>query len=275
VPGGLNATPAVNRASETAIASPASTHTVIRSSASGNVDDLERQLRRWNRLGRWSVACARADQFDRQGKPVQPARDRVLSDGEPTSLGAQLSFVNSRSACNDVAGSVDLNGNGLYTLDISKHTEITGCVLRTKNSAPWESLLALPAYYNAHDRTSTELPVVTNTPRVVTAKINTEVSMKTNIDRASRNLAEAVAAKAREDGIYVFTLGMGNSLKSMKGVDNEKGEAFMKCMANVADGPSRCYKPTQPVGMYCYAATDADLTPCFSKLASAILRISK
>jgi hypothetical protein len=27
--------------------------------------------------------------------------------------------------------------------------------------------------------------------------------------------------------------------------------------------------------MYCYAATDADLTPCFSKLASAILRITK
>jgi len=27
--------------------------------------------------------------------------------------------------------------------------------------------------------------------------------------------------------------------------------------------------------MYCYAATGADLTPCFSRLASAILRISK
>jgi hypothetical protein len=46
-------------------------------------------------------------------------------------------------------------------------------------------------------------------------------------------------------------------------------------MANSVDAPKRCQNANQPVGMYCYAATDADLTPCFSRLASAILRISK
>jgi hypothetical protein len=29
------------------------------------------------------------------------------------------------------------------------------------------------------------------------------------------------------------------------------------------------------MGVYCYAATQADLTPCFGKLASAIMRITK
>jgi hypothetical protein len=41
------------------------------------------------------------------------------------------------------------------------------------------------------------------------------------------------------------------------------------------DAPSRCFNAAKPVGVYCFAATQADLTPCFSKLASAILRISK
>jgi len=31
----------------------------------------------------------------------------------------------------------------------------------------------------------------------------------------------------------------------------------------------------QPVGSYCWAATTADLGPCFSQLASQILRISR
>ena len=73
----------------------------------------------------------------------------------------------------------------------------------------------------------------------------------------------------------MFTLGMGSDLKAKSGADGEVGETVLKCMANVADGPARCYDPAKPVGMYCYAATTADLTPCFSRLASAILRISK
>jgi hypothetical protein len=95
-----------------------------------------------------------------------------------------------------------------------------------------------------------------------------------NLDRAARNLTEAVAAKARDEGIFVFTLGLGD-IKTKTGDPAETGESVLKCMANVPDAPARCYNPAKPVGMYCYAATDADLTPCFSRLASAILRISK
>ncbi|MNT22771.1 hypothetical protein D3C72_1581670 [compost metagenome] len=93
--------------------------------------------------------------------------------------------------------------------------------------------------------------------------------------RASRNLVEAMAAKARQEGIYVFTLGMGASLKNKEGPDNELGEDLLRCLANTTDAKAACRKPAEPVGLYCYAATDSDLSPCFTRLASAILRISK
>jgi hypothetical protein len=73
----------------------------------------------------------------------------------------------------------------------------------------------------------------------------------------------------------VFTLGLGAALKTRGEFDSDTGEMILKCMANTVDAPLRCQTPNQPVGMYCYAATDNDLTPCFSRLASAILRITK
>ena len=117
---------------------------------------------------------------------------------------------------------------------------------------------------------------MTDGPRPVTADISTPALYERNILRASRNLAEAAAAKARSEGIVVFTLGFGSGLKDVAASDTtSNGEAILKCMANAVDAPKRCQNANQPVGMYCYAATDADLTPCFSRLASAILRISK
>ena len=214
--------------------------------------------------------------------PTNRSTLRVIvffSDGEPTSLGSYLTFK-TESPCSDIPGSFDLNGNGLYRLDISESTPIsTEC---TPGKAIWNSADKLPPWYNAHNSRSNkndpdkhDFPIVTGTPRLVTADLSSDAIAKRNIDRAARNLVEAVANKARDENIIVFTLGMGASLKSASGVDKETGESILKCMANVADGPSRCYNANKPVGMYCYAATEADLTPCFSRLASAILRISK
>ena len=129
---------------------------------------------------------------------------------------------------------------------------------------------ALPAWYNGHGINDKEYPVITSTPRNVTSAITFA-----NINRASRNIVEAMARKSQDEGIYVFTLGLGSALKSGTGVDGEKGEDTLKCMANSTDAPSRCFNATKPIGLYCYAATTSDLTPCFSKLASAIMRISR
>ncbi len=202
-----------------------------------------------------------------------------FSDGEPTALGAQLAF-NTPTNCTR-AGVFDISGYGLYDLGdtVGVTPMSSGCNLKpTRTSKIWEKVRQLPDWYNAHDNKK-EFPIVTGTAypgmRTVTAALTSDALVQQNLDRAARNLPEAIAAKARDEGIYVFTLGMGASLKTKSGVDNEVGENVLKCMANVADGPSRCYDPDKPVGMYCYAATEADLTPCFSRLASAILRISK
>ena len=140
----------------------------------------------------------------------------------------------------------------------------------------------LPAWYNAHslpaqadDGSPGEFPIVTTTPRAVSKDMSTRKLQWTNMHRASRNLAEAMASKARLEKTYIFTLGMGAALKDKAGPDNEIGEDLLRCMANTADAPVRCRKPAEPMGLYCYAATESDLSPCFTRLASAILRISK
>jgi len=206
-----------------------------------------------------------------------------FSDGAPTSFFTTLKFDNA-SDCKllttSYVGSLDSTGLGMFRTDVSDDTPhpVTSCNFSYRSSkAPYVFNVAstLPDWYSGHDATQREIPIVTNTPRVVTNDVSTDGIAQQNIDRASRNLAEAMANKARSEGVFVLTLGLGAALKTKSKYDAETGEDVLKCLANVANGPSRCYNPNLPVGMYCYAATTADLTPCFSRLASAILRISK
>jgi Flp pilus assembly protein TadG len=204
-----------------------------------------------------------------------------FSDGAPTSFGSYLTFKNQLD-CNR-PGSVDrvLEKGGLSDLNVSKLDYVSeGCKTwrgGTREGNLVSAVRSLPDWYNARPASSNrEFPIVTSTPRSVTADISTQYLLERNVLRASRNLAESIAAKTRSEGIYVFTLGFGPALKEAVASDTStNGEMILKCMANTVDSLPRCQKPDQPVGMYCYAATDADLTPCFSRLASAILRITK
>ena len=206
-----------------------------------------------------------------------------FSDGEPTAFGTSLTFNNATDCTvlgTPVVGILNVWGQGLYNPNSTSYANLpyASCNFGYRNSGNvdiWRAVKKLPDWYNAHDPASKEFPIVTSSPRVVTNDVSTDAAADRNLDRAARNLPEAVASKARSEGIFVLTLGLGADLRIPKGYDNEIGENVLKCMANVADGPSRCYDPNQPVGMYCYAATTADLTPCFSRLASAILRLSK
>jgi len=196
-----------------------------------------------------------------------------FSDGAPTAFGSSLKFNNPANCARPgVLAHNDAAPSGLYELGTENKSIGGGCNV-VSNSRIKTTVKGLPDWYDAHDNKK-EFRIVTAGPREVTASLDNGTDAWKNIPRAARNLPEAVAAKARDEGIYVFTLGMGQ-LKSKTGFDKEVGENVLKCMANVADAPSRCYNPDKPVGMYCYAATPADLTPCFSRLASAILRISK
>ncbi|MFA9219132.1 MAG: TadE/TadG family type IV pilus assembly protein [Sphingomonadaceae bacterium] len=200
-----------------------------------------------------------------------------FSDGSPNSFATYLTWK-TPSDCNQpgvIYTDDDGSGTpaGLYKLD-KTYDDIGGNC--TPSNLPNKTSV-LPDWYNGHnplgkenDVTLREYPIVTNTPRVVSNTIN-----YANVNRAARNLVEAMASKSRDEGIFVFTLGLGSQLKTGTGYDKEKGEDTLKCMANSTDAPSRCFNANKPVGVYCYAATESDLTPCFSKLASAILRISK
>jgi len=219
---------------------------------------------------------------------VNRSTQRVIvffSDGDPSAFGSYITFATTSffgaTDCASTAGVIEMGSpHGLSSIDGTAFDTVREeCRVIRNNRITTRSL---PAWYNGHnspsnqnDTSKREFPVVTNTPRVVTADISTQALLQRNVEPASRNLVEAVAAKARDEGIVVFTLGLGDSLKEPGTYDTDTGEQILKCMANVPDGPSRCYNPAKPVGMYCFAATEADLTPCFSRLASAILRITK
>ncbi|MDN4038176.1 pilus assembly protein [Massilia sp. YIM B02443] len=202
-----------------------------------------------------------------------------FSDGDPSALGSVVTFATAADCT--VPGVIDKTvddqsrtwvGYGMSDLDSSQFSYISDRCRTIRNNKVMTR--SLPAWYNAHDN-KREFPIVTDRPRRVTADLSTVDATKRNIELAARNLAEAVADKARDEGIVVFTLGMGAQLKKGGAYDTDTGEMILKCMANVPDAPSRCYNAAKPEGMYCYAATEADLTPCFSRLASAILRITK
>lgn len=205
---------------------------------------------------------------------TQPSSLRVIvffSDGAPNSFSSF--FTTNQSGCNNTAGTIaspDSAGtmSGLYDMNSLNQTLGSPCY----QSNVTKLVTAMPKWYNAHDKNEQVFPIwPVSAPRAVPNGDITYV----NVNRASRNLLEAMAAAARAEGTYVFTLGYGPELVQPAGPDNEIGQDVLKCMANTADSPSRCYSPKQPVGVYCYAATPADLKPCFSQLASQILRISK
>ncbi|CAG4893406.1 vWA domain-containing protein [Paraburkholderia gardini] len=204
---------------------------------------------------------------------TNPSSLRVIvffSDGAPNSFSSQ--FQNSVAGCDGAVGTVasgDASSGtptGLYRADqISQ--KVASCYASNVSK---NFIKQLPAFYNAHDPNDQTYPIITSSPRVVT---NTPTYQ--NINRASRNLLEAMAENARANKIFVFTLGLGVQLTQPAGPDNELGQDVLKCMANTSDAPARCYNAQQPVGVYCHAATAADLKPCYAQLASAILRIAQ
>ncbi|MCX7294191.1 VWA domain-containing protein [Janthinobacterium sp.] len=213
--------------------------------------------------------------------PLNRSSLRVIvffSDGSPAAFSSF--FPNTGNNCK--------TAGGLATFTVFQNSPLVGLYARDETdneqsgNCAASRITAIPPWYNgdkdfdkADDVALREFPIVTNTPRVVTASIASAQVQWTNVHRASRNLVEAMAAKARQEGIFIFTLGMGASLKTKEGPDNELGEDLLRCLANTTDAKASCRKPAEPVGLYCYAATDSDLSPCFTRLASAILRISK
>jgi type II secretory pathway pseudopilin PulG len=97
------------------------------------------------------------------------------------------------------------------------------------------------------------------------------------INRASRNLLEEMAKKARQQGIYVYTLGLGSQLQDLLGPamangQQERGEDLLRNMANTEDADT--HDSGEPKGIYCHAATADDLGPCYNRIIEEIIRLT-
>lgn len=225
------------------------------------------------------------DQLNRVA-PGNRSSMRVIvffSDGSPNTFASFFKFRNP-GLCNR-AGAIstadDLTGDPTGLRNHTRQDEFVGggCPRGTGIAAQLTAS-ALPEWYNAHDQNDREFRLITSTPRVVTNDTSTPELTYANVNRASKNLAEAVAARAREEGIHVFTLGLGPKLKLVTGAStsaDDTGENLLKCMANTTDAPARCRAAgaSRPPGVYCHAATPAGLQPCFSMLAAEILRLTR
>ncbi|RKE25929.1 Flp pilus assembly protein TadG [Paraburkholderia sp. BL23I1N1] len=206
---------------------------------------------------------------------TQPSSLRVIvffSDGAPNSFASI--FPTKNQNCNSVAGTI-ISGDtpstpaALYADNVQSQQLSSPCY----NNNASKLITQLPTWYNAHNTSwlnNQTIPVITNTPRVVTSTVN-----YANVNNAGRNIAEAMANLARSEGTYVYAIGRGSELLTPEGANGEIGQNVLMCMANTANSLPRCYNPKQPVGVYCSALTPADMTPCFSRLASEILRIAK
>jgi Flp pilus assembly protein TadG len=226
--------------------------------------------------------------------PLNRSSLRVIvffSDGSPNSFSSYFPFDASHPCATPGTISTGDETSAAWPTGLRRQdrisTNLAGNCWGNTNIATPAYIKKLPDWYNAHNPTAAEDPsrqefrIVTGAgnpdgmARIVTSDLSTREAAWRNVNRASRNLLEAVGAKAREEGIYIFSLGLGSMLLEKTGPDKEKGEDLLKCIANTTDAPARCFNPNQPVGLYCYAATENDLGPCFARLASEILRIAR
>lgn len=180
-----------------------------------------------------------------------------FSDGLPNTIAAAYTTTNNKTCTGGIMADTGNKTLDAYYVIDQQDTSLTS---GNCNKSPAQ----LPPYYTAHAATDTEFKIVGGSPKTVSATYNV-----TNVANAAYNVPLAMASSLRAQGVYIFTLGLGGNGTGAGSLDSD----LLKRMANTADATG--YNKNQPTGIYCYAATINDLRPCFSKLASEILRISQ
>ncbi|GAB2880757.1 hypothetical protein GCM10027046_06120 [Uliginosibacterium flavum] len=228
---------------------------------------------------------------DQLNSITNPSGLRVIvffSDGSPNTISSFYTFrtANRCPQAGAIASDEGSTGTptGLFSYSLQDELLPGNCGQSYNGNDIWRyvsTTAALPAFYNAHRRTDQEFrfaPNPTTNPsglRTVTNDNSSRQRLYTNINNASRNIAEEMAWQSRREGIFVFTLGLGANLNQRNGPNNERGDEVLRCMANTADAPARCRIDTQPTGVYAFAANADQLQQAFDKLASQILRLSR
>jgi hypothetical protein len=147
-----------------------------------------------------------------------------------------------------------------------------------------DDLNYLPDYYTAHSKDATAYKVVNpdHATRPVTQfdpDIHSASDLYKRVNRIARNLVEDIAYAAREEEIYVFTLGLGSSLTTFTGPDSEKGEDLLLRMANdprmlAYPALQNDFEIDQLQGVYCHAVDEEALGPCFDEMLDVIIRLT-
>lgn len=196
-----------------------------------------------------------------------PSNLRVIvlfTDGQPNAFASAFATNSTYASCNGMTSTVMYDqgyAKGLFSAD--KHDAPFNGAL---DCYPHASAIIseLPDSYTLHD-----LAVPFDGPRTVGTSVTGD-----NVNNISLNLAENMAEMAKNENILIYTIGYGPDLKSSDGVGTETGEDLLKCIANSPDS-ARCHDSQKPEGVYCYSADASGLAPCFAKLASEIMRITK
>lgn len=105
-----------------------------------------------------------------------------------------------------------------------------------------------------------------------TNNICSTTELHDRVNNASRNILEAMAKEARQQGIFVYTLGLGSLLTQGRGPNDEAGEVILLRMANDIDADIRF--DDEPEGFYCHALTTDDLEPCYNRIIQEIIRLT-
>lgn len=216
-----------------------------------------------------------------------PANLKVIvffTDGAPNTFASEFDYsFTSTDYTGAIRSSDGSSGTprGLWRHDAIA-TQLTGYGYLGSNIDDY--LVSMPDYYTAHDEDATEFKVLNpdhpNRPVYQYYRHSHSASdLYTRVNRVARNLVEDMAEAARKEDIYVFTLGLGSSLTSAAGPDDEIGEDLLLRMANdpkMLDDSDLAgdYHADQLEGVYCHAVDEDALGPCFDEMLNVIIRLT-
>ena len=209
-----------------------------------------------------------------------------FTDGAPNTFTSVFNFISDAPHTGSIRSSDGSSGTpyGLWKPNFINERSDSPYYYGTGIYSQLQTTQAFPQYYNAHGDDGDNFPVLSSHPlRPVTQwdpSVDTSQDLYVKVNRVARNLLEAIAAKSREKGIYVFTLGLGSRLTmgtgpQMENGEQERGEDLLIRMANLNDADG-----TGITGEYCYAGAatqeeaELNLKECYDRLSSAILRLT-
>jgi hypothetical protein len=192
-----------------------------------------------------------------------------FSDGAPNSFGTSVKW-NSGSDCRDASNYL----TGTITTDDDGKGTPGGCTSSTSNRTT-----SAAAHAVRHHHQGQRIAGLVQRPRHQQHRIPGGDQLTARGDQR-HHLQKRQPCRAQpggSDGGQVARrghlcvhIGIGRQPEDRHRLRRREGRGHAEMHGQRHRCAARCFNAAKPVGVYCFAATQADLTPCFSKLASAI-----